>query len=75
MVDLKVVDAQALEDGHTLLQDVQRLTQPGVGCAVHSAHLRTQHSLTLSWTAGTHTELTGAAHWYRRVVPLSGITN
>lgn len=42
VVDLKVVDSQALEDGHTLLQDVQRLTQLGVDGTVHSAHLRTQ---------------------------------
>lgn len=41
MVDLKVMDAQAFEDGHTLLQDVQGLTQLRVGCAVNSAHLHT----------------------------------
>lgn len=40
MVDLKVVDAQAFEDGHALLQDVQRLAQLRVRCAVHSADLR-----------------------------------
>lgn len=40
MVDLKVVDAQAFEDGHALLQDVQRLAQLRVCCAVHSADLR-----------------------------------
>lgn len=59
VVDLEVMDAQTLEDGHTLLQDVQRLAQLGVGCAVHSAHLHTPHS-------------TEKGDWYWRLVPQTG---
>lgn len=54
VVDLEVVDAQTLEDGHALLQHVQGLTQLCVRCAVHPAHLQSRtvsHMDSLGWGA------------------------
>lgn len=41
-MDLKVLDSQSFEHGHTRCMDVERLTQLCICCAVHSANLDTQ---------------------------------
>lgn len=64
MVDLKVVDPQAFEDGHALLQDVQGLAQLRVCCAVHPADLRGMTlSLKPGWAARTDGERDRCRTW------------